>query len=65
MESWSLQLRNDTKMSPQLNSLFFIVTSIVYAIIQDDTILRTMDKDQNKMKEKKKKKEENQRYVLH
>jgi hypothetical protein len=31
LESWSLQLRNDTKMSPQLKSFFFIVTSIVYA----------------------------------
>ncbi len=29
-ESWSLQQRNDTKMSPQLKSFFFIVTSIVY-----------------------------------
>jgi hypothetical protein len=23
LESWSLQLRNDTKMSPQLKSFFF------------------------------------------
>jgi hypothetical protein len=30
LESWSLQLRNDTKMVPQLKSLFFIVTSIIY-----------------------------------
>jgi hypothetical protein len=30
LESWSLQLCNDTKMSPQLKSLIFIVTSIVY-----------------------------------
>jgi hypothetical protein len=30
LKSWSLQLHNDTKMSSQLNSLFFIVTSIVY-----------------------------------
>ncbi len=25
-----LQLRNDNKMSPQVRSIFFIVTSIVY-----------------------------------
>ncbi len=31
--AWSLQLRNDTKMSPQLMSfLFFIVTSVVYGL---------------------------------
>jgi hypothetical protein len=30
LKSWSLQLLNDTKMSPQLKRLFFIVTSIVY-----------------------------------
>jgi hypothetical protein len=27
---WNYQLRNDTKMSPQLKSYFFIVPSIVY-----------------------------------
>ncbi len=32
LEFWSLQLRNDTKMSPQLKS-FFIVASIVYDCI--------------------------------
>ncbi len=30
--SWSLQLRNDTKMSTQLIVFFFIVTSIVQAL---------------------------------
>ncbi len=30
LESWSRQLRNDTKMSPQLKSSFLVVTSIVY-----------------------------------
>jgi hypothetical protein len=30
LESWSLQLRSDTKMLPQLKTFFFIVTSIVY-----------------------------------
>jgi hypothetical protein len=30
LESWSLQLRNDTKMSPNSRIFFFIVTSIVY-----------------------------------
>ncbi len=30
LESWSLQLRNDTKMSHQLKNLFFIVTSTVH-----------------------------------
>ncbi len=29
----SLQLRNDTKMSPQLKNFFFIVASIVYGVI--------------------------------
>ncbi len=30
LESWSLQLRNDTKMAPQFKVFFFIVTSLVY-----------------------------------
>jgi hypothetical protein len=30
LESWNLQLRNDTKISRQFKGLFFIVTSIVY-----------------------------------
>jgi hypothetical protein len=31
LESWSIQLRNGTKMPPQLKSYFFyLVTSIVY-----------------------------------
>jgi hypothetical protein len=33
LESWSLQLRNDTKMLPQLKSFFFIVTSIVHGFV--------------------------------
>ncbi len=33
LESWSLQLCNDTKMSPQLKSFFFIDTSIVYRFV--------------------------------
>ncbi len=33
LESWSLQLRNDTKMLPQLNSSFFFSASIVYGFI--------------------------------
>ncbi len=32
LEFWSLQLRNDTKMSPQHKSFFFIVTSTVYVL---------------------------------
>jgi hypothetical protein len=30
LESWSLQLRNDTTVSPQLKSYIFIITSILY-----------------------------------
>jgi hypothetical protein len=39
LESWSLRLRNDTNMLPQLKSLFFIVTPIVYDLSPPITII--------------------------
>ncbi len=51
LESWSLQLRNDTKMSPQLKIFFFIVTSIVYDPIRlRSSCLRTSGKGETDLR---------------
>ncbi len=53
LESWSLQLRNDTKMSPQLKSFLFIITSIVYGHNQSEPTFtnRSLANDRNKSSE--------------